>query len=49
MLSQSLCILHRESYDLMKREGIKCVPAKLDKVFENPQSWEALSVLGILH
>ncbi len=38
----------RESYDLLQRLGAERVNARLDEVFCQAQTWEALTVLGRL-
>ena len=38
----------REEYGLLRAMGATCTAAKLDDIFCNSQTWESLSVLGLL-
>ena len=38
----------RESYELLERMGARRALASLDEVFQRAQTWESLSVLGLL-
>ena len=39
--------MRREEYSLLRIMQAREMPAALDPMFQNAQSWEALSILGV--